>query len=201
MGVLDRERDVDELVDEILAAGSDEDVREGETPSAGGGQVPKAAAGAEPSRRVYELTCKDCGAKFGSAGPATRYCPACRKKRTSPPANDRQVKTGNKTEPEGAGDMDSSGKTDQNAWNKMWDELEEKEKEANKPAPEPDPADIEMDELLRTAADAMRRDTGDMILALYETIRGVAKASGIQTRLVIETMYEIDCTLSHIGGV
>lgn len=88
---------------------------------------------------------------------------------------------------------------------KAWDELGEPETGASKPAPEPpeppDPADMEMDELLRTAADAMRRDTGDMILALYETIRGVAKASGIQTRLVIETMYEIDCTLSHIGGV
>lgn len=83
---------------------------------------------------------------------------------------------------------------------KAWDDLTETEAEANKPKT-PDPKDMEMDELLRTAADAVRRDTGDMILALYETIRGVAKASGIQTRLVLETMYEIDCTLSHIGGV
>ena len=45
MGVLDRERDVDELVDEILAAGSDEDVRETETQSTGGG------TGAKDNRR------------------------------------------------------------------------------------------------------------------------------------------------------
>ena len=93
--------------------------------------------------------------------------------------------------------MENSSKTVQEAW----DRLDEATAGSSKPAPEPDPADMEMDELLRTAADAMRRDTGDMLLALYETIRGVAKASGIQTRLVIETLYERDCTLSHIGGV
>lgn len=188
------EETVDKAIDYILG---DDPVREAETPSAGGAQVPKATAGAEPSRRVYELTCKDCGAKFGSAGPANRYCPACRKKRTSPPANGRQVKTGNKTQQEGAGDVENGKDQAQ----KAWDDLKETETGASKPAPEPDPADMEMDELLRTAADAMRRDTGDMLLALYETIREVAKASGIQTRLVLETMYEIDCTLNHIGGV
>lgn len=190
------EETVDKAIDDILG---DDPVREAETPSTGGAQTEKATAGAEPSRRVYELTCKDCGAKFGSTGPAARYCPACRKKRTSPPANDRQVKTGNKTEPEGAGDVENGKDQAQKAWDDL---ATEANTEANTEAsPEPDPADMEMDELLRTAADAMRRDTGDMILALYETIRNVAKASGIQTRVALETMYEIDCTLSHIGGV
>jgi hypothetical protein len=142
---------------------------------------------------VYELIGKDCGAKFGSAGPAARYCPACRKKRTSPPANDRQVKTGNKTEPEGAGDVENGKDQAQ----KAWDELDEATAGSSKPAPEPDPADMEMDELLRTAADAMRRDTGDMILALYETIREVAKASGRQPGGIIQTLYELDCILER----
>lgn len=188
------EKTVDEMVDEIFGEGP-QTVREGETPSAGGAQVPKAAAGAEPSRRVYELICKDCGAKFGSAGPAARYCPACRKKRTSPPANDRQMKTGDKTEPEGAGDVENGKDQAQ----KAWDDLKETETGANEPAPapEPDPADMEMDELLRTAADAMRRDTGDMILALYETIREVAKASGRQPGGIIQTLYELDCILER----
>ena len=62
------EETVDKAIDDIL---SDGPVRDGETPSAGGAQVPKAAAGAEPSRRVYELICKDCGAKFGAPPTAT----------------------------------------------------------------------------------------------------------------------------------
>ena len=184
------EKTVDQAVDEILGTGH---VRETETTSTGGAQVPKAAAGAEPSRRVYELICKDCGAKFGSAGPAARYCPACRKKRTSPPANDRQMKTGDKTEPEGAGDVENGKDQAQ----KAWDDLKETETGASKPAPEPDLEDMEMDELLRTAADAMRRDTGDMLLALYETIREVAKASGRQPGGIIQTLYELDCILER----
>lgn len=80
---------------------------------------------------------------------------------------------------------------------KAWDDLKETETGASKPAPEPDPADMEMDELLRTAADAMRRDTGDMLLALYETIREVAKASGRQPGGIIQTLYELDCILER----
>lgn len=80
---------------------------------------------------------------------------------------------------------------------KAWDELDEATAGSSKPAPEPDPADMEMDELLRTAADAMRRDTGDMILALYETIREVAKASGRQPGGIIQTLYELDCILER----
>lgn len=82
---------------------------------------------------------------------------------------------------------------------KAWDDLKETETGANEPAPapEPDPADMEMDELLRTAADAMRRDTGDMILAMYETIREVAKASGRQPGGIIQTLYELDCILER----
>lgn len=92
--------------------------------------------------------------------------------------------------------MKNGSKTDRNAWDKLWDELEETEKEANKQKT-PDPEDMEMDELLRTAADAMRRDTGDMILALYETIREVAKAGGRTSGGIIQTLYELDCILER----
>ena len=160
--------------------------------------MPKATAGAEPSRRVYELICKDCGAKFGSAGQAARYCPACRKKRTSPPANDRQMKTGDKTEPEGAGDVENGKDQAQ----KAWDELDEATAGSSKPAPEPpDPADMETEEVVTRLADGMRKEPGDVALALYQAARDVARAAGIQTRILIETMYEIDQVLSHVGGV
>lgn len=187
--IYEEERTVDEMVNDILG---DDPVRDGETPSAGGAQVPKAAAGAEPSRRVYELICKDCGAKFGSEGPATRYCPACRKKRIS-------AGTRKKAEPAAPEDPVQ----------KAWAELDEKatdagraarkaiEAERNAALEPPDPEDMEMDELLRTAADAMRRDTGNMILALYETIREVAKASGRQPGGIIQTLYELDCILER----
>lgn len=182
------ERTVDQAVDEILGSGP---VREAETQSTGGAQTEKATSGDEPSRRVYELTCKDCGAKFGSEGPATRYCPACRKKRIS-------AGTRKKAEPAAPEDPVQ----------KAWAELDEKATDAGRAArkaieaernaaPEPDPADMEMDELLRTAADAMRRDTGDMLLALYETIREVAKASGRQPGGIIQTLYELDCILER----
>lgn len=159
------EETVDKAIDDIMG---DDPVRDGETQSAGGAQVPKAAAGAEPSRRVYELICKDCGVKFGSAGPAARYCPACRKKRTSPPANDRQVKTGNKTEPEGAGDVENGKDQAQ----KAWDELDEATAGSSKPAPEPpDPADMETEEVVTRLADGMRKEPGDVALALYKAAR------------------------------
>ena len=61
---------------------------------------------------------------------------------------------------------------------KAWDALGEPEAEAREP--EQDPADMEMDELLRVMADGLRRDTGDVILSLYETIRSVAKAGGME---------------------
>lgn len=89
---------------------------------------------------------------------------------------------------------------------KAWDAMRDPETETNKPAPEPerdpaepyrDPADMETDELLRTAADAMRRDTGDMLLALYETIREVAKAGGRTSGGIIQTLYELDCILER----
>ena len=83
---------------------------------------------------------------------------------------------------------------------KAWDELGEPEAEASKPAPEPpDPEDMEMDELLRTAADAMRRDTGDVILSMYETIRSVAKAGGMDPGQIVQALYEMDCVLERVA--
>lgn len=84
---------------------------------------------------------------------------------------------------------------------KAWDELAtEANTEANTEAsPAPDPEDMEMDELLRTAADAMRRDTGDMLLALYETIREVARAGGMETGQIVQALYEMDCVLERVA--
>ena len=88
--------------------------------------------------------------------------------------------------------MENSGETVQEAWDRLG-EAEKADEQAR--------LDEEVKELTREAAKGLRKDPGDVILALYECIRDVAKTAGIQTRLVIETMYEIDCTLSHIGGV
>ena len=88
--------------------------------------------------------------------------------------------------------MENSGEIVQEAWDRLG-EAEKADEQAR--------LDEEVKELTREAAKGLRKDPGDVILALYECIRDVAKTAGIQTRLVIETMYEIDCTLSHIGGV
>ena len=179
------EKTVDQAVDEILGGGT---VRETETPSAGGAQV-------RPDERA---TCRRCGKIFARQAGSTRTlcqeCFAASHSRKQPAANNRQMKTGDakpqkeaKTVGFGTGDVE-----------KAWDDLKETETGANEPAPEPpDPEDMEMDELLRTAADAMRRDTGDMLLALYETIREVAKASGRQPGGIIQTLYELDCILER----
>lgn len=197
------EKTVDEMVDEIFGEGP-QTVREAETPSAGGAQVPKATAGAEPSRRVYELICKDCGAKFGSAGPAARYCPACRKKRTSPPANDRQMKTENSAEQKGTEKVEIKENTVAQAAEKLWDALGEAETKANTPEAPPQeraPEDMTAGELVDALAAGMRREPGDVVLALYQAARDVARSAGIQTRILLETMYEIDCTLAHVRSV
>lgn len=85
---------------------------------------------------------------------------------------------------------------------KEWDALTEPEPEANKPEPpDREPGGSGEQDAKAKLAAGMRREPGDVILALYECARDVARAAGIQTRVLIETMYEIDCTLSHIGGV
>lgn len=117
--------------------------------------------------------------------------------RKRPAANDRQMKTGDakpqkeaKTVGFGTGDVQ-----------KAWDALQEPETEAKEPAEEKVPEEMTQDELKGALAAGLRKEPGDVILALYETSREVAKAAGIQTRILIETMYEIDQVLSHVGGV
>ncbi|MBQ1788561.1 MAG: hypothetical protein II008_00150 [Oscillospiraceae bacterium] len=80
---------------------------------------------------------------------------------------------------------------------KAWDALGEPEAEAREP--EQDPADMEMDELLRVMADGLRRDTGDVILSLYETIRSVAKAGGMEPGHIVQALYELDCVLERVA--
>lgn len=82
---------------------------------------------------------------------------------------------------------------------KAWDDLKETETGASKPAPEPDLEDMEMDELLRVMADGLRRDTGDVILSLYETIRSVAKAGGMEPGHIVQALYELDCVLERVA--
>lgn len=80
---------------------------------------------------------------------------------------------------------------------KAWDALGEAEAEAREP--EKDPADMETDEMLRVMADGLRRDTGDVILSLYETIRSVAKAGGMEPGQIVQALYELDCVLERVA--
>lgn len=80
---------------------------------------------------------------------------------------------------------------------KAWDALGEPEAESREP--EKDPADMEMEELLRVMADGLRRDTGDVILSLYETIRSVAKAGGMEPGHIVQALYELDCVLERVA--
>ena len=80
---------------------------------------------------------------------------------------------------------------------KAWDALGEAEAEAREP--EKDPADMETDEMLRVMADGLRRDNGDVILSLYETIRSVAKAGGMEPGQIVQALYELDCVLERVA--
>ena len=187
--IYEDERTVDEMVDDIL--GNEDDVRAVETPPAEGAQT-------KPEERV---ACRRCGKMFARRMGSTRtMCEECFRmshSRKRPAANDRQISAGHaepqkKAKPMGFGSGDVQ---------KAWDALQEPETEAKEPAEEKVPEEMTRDELKGALVAGLRKEPGDVILALYETTREVAKAAGIQTRVVIETMYEIDCTLSHIGGM
>lgn len=106
--------------------------------------------------------------------------------------------------------MENGAETVQKAWDVLATDATEANSEAspapepeqNKPEPaEPPPEDMTNDELRGKLADGLKKDTGDVVLALYECIGEVARTAGIQTRIVLESMYELDTVLSHIGGV
>ena len=86
-----------------------------------------------------------------------------------------------------------------------WEALKEAEDTSSAPPepepPEREPEDWSEDELRGKLAKGLKKDAGDVVLALYECIRDVARTAVIQTRIVLESMYELDTVLSHIGGV
>lgn len=86
-----------------------------------------------------------------------------------------------------------------------WEALKEAEDTSSAPLepepPEREPENWSEDELRGKLAKGLKKDAGDVVLALYECVRDVARTAGIQTRIVLESMYELDTVLSHIGGV
>lgn len=142
----------------------------------GGGPVREAetpSAGGAQVRPDERATCRRCGKIFARQAGSTRtLCPECfaaSHSRKQPAANNRHMKTGDaKPQKEAKTVGFGTGNVE-----KAWDDLKE------------------------TETGAMRRDTGDMLLALYETIREVAKASGWQPGGIIQTLYELDCILER----
>lgn len=203
------EETVDKAIDDIL--GTDEPVRDAETPSVGGAQM----AESEKPSRIYLNRCKGCGAAFETPYVGGKLCPACKRKRISEgqkarqrrehqlmqeqaAANDTQIRIRNNEETK----KGKTVKNDEKAVEEAWAQLGAPEPEQNKPEPaEPPPEDMTKDELRGKLAKGLKRDAGDVVLALYECIRDVARTAGIQTRIVLESMYELDTVLSHIGGV
>jgi len=197
--IYEEDRTVDEMVDDILGTG-DENVREGSTMSSGGGTVAKQAAVTPQEERV---ACRKCGKMFKRRpGSGRTMCEECfrmshARARKQPPANSRQMKTETDREGKEAETMQKAETDTQ----KQWDALDESAPAANETPPERAPEDMTAGELVDALAAGMRREPGDVVLALYEAARDVARTCGIQTRVLIETMYEIDCTLAHVGAV
>ena len=203
------EETVDQAIDDILSP--DEPVRDAETPSVGGAQM----AESEKPRRIYLNRCKGCGATFETPFAGGKLCPACKRKRISEgqkarqrrehqlmqeqaAENDTQIRIRNNEETK----KGKTVKNDEKAVEEAWAQLGAPEPEQNKPEPaEPPPEDWSEDELRGKLAKGLKKDAGDVVLALYECIRDVARTAGMQPRIVLETMYEIDCTIRQIGGV
>ena len=88
----------------------------------------------------------------------------------------------------------------ENQVQKAWDALATPESEANCEASQA-PENMTTAEIVEKLSAGLKKEPGDVVLALYQAARDVARAAGIQTRVLIETMYELDCTLAHVGGV
>ena len=209
--IYEEERTIDEMIDDIVRTGNeDESVRGEKTEAAGDGHK---------APRLYLNRCKDCRTTFESPYVGGKYCPACKRKRISEgqkarqarerqeraagvAANGRQVKTRNEEPQKGAETMENSEKTAQEAWNALATEESAASCEANTEAsPDPAPERMTTAEIADKLAGGLKREPGDVVLALYQAARDVARAAGIQTRVLIETMYELDCTLAHVGSV
>ena len=214
--IYEEERTTDELVDEILGTGDGE--HEGETEDA-----QDRDRWDIPGEGTERAACRRCGGTFlKPPGSRRTLCPACfsasvsagmkagharrveiREKRKAEAEAAKSAGPGTarpEAKAEGAGDMEKEPKTVQEAW----DRLGEPEGDAPRPegeALEKRPEEMTKDELRGKLAEGLRKSTGDVVLALYECIRDVARTAGVQTRTVLESMWEVDSILSHIGGV
>ena len=207
------ERSVDEIVDEFFPDGGEkpEDEKNGES-----WQI--------PGEGTEQATCRRCGGLFLRPPKSTRsLCPACfsaavsagrkrshavrRERREAAKAEYEARKAAAKNDPAASSRQIKPEDEAQRAW----DALEETAGGDQTPGSfGPDghqddkrkrPEDMTTGELADKLADGMRAEPGDVVLALYQAARDVARRAGIQTRVLIETMYEIDCTLAHIKGV
>ena len=77
---------------------------------------------------MYLNRCKDCGHTFETPYVGGKYCPACKKKRISAGQKARQKRehavgprenVARRVEPEGAGDVENSRETVQEAWDRL----------------------------------------------------------------------------------
>ena len=194
--IYEEERSTDELVDEILGAGDGEKKEEAE-------DAPDGSRWDIPGEGTERATCRRCGAVFLKPPKSKRtLCPACFAAQVSAGmkashAARRAKREARKAEAERRKEtMEQDEKTVAEAW----EQLGAPETEASK-APEREPEDMTKDELRERLAGGMKKDAGDVVLALYECIRDVARTAGVQTRTVLEGMWEVDNILSHIGGV
>jgi len=174
-----------------------------------------------PGEGTERATCRKCGGMFLRPPKSKRtLCPECfsaqvnagmkashaarRAKREArkaeAAANGRQDKTRNRKKEKEPDTMENGADTVQQAWDALATDATEANSEAS-PAPERAPEEWSKDELRDRLAVGLKKDAGDVVLALYECIRDVARTAGMQPRIVLETMYEIDCTIRQIGGV
>ena len=189
--IYDDEKTVDELVDDILGPDDDEAVREEKTEAAGDGHK---------KPRIYLNRCRDCRQMFETPYVGGKYCPACKRKRISEgqkarqarerqeraagvAANDRQVNTGNIREGKEAETVDKDEKTVAEAW----EQLGAPESEANEARQDP--------------AAAPERDKNALILDIYNTVRNLARAVGLDPGKTMEALWEIDSILGAVSRV
>ena len=199
--IYEEEKTVDEMVDDIL--GSDADESEARS------------AGPADGKRIYLNRCKDCRQTFETPYVGGKYCPACKRRRISAGQKARQAKVHAKEDQASckqvASELQVSSdnptppeREPEDPVKKAWAELREESGWQIGPVHNQDdkrdrPEDMETDELLRVMADGLRRDTGDVILSLYETIRSVAKAGGMDPGQIVQALYEMDCILDRVG--
>lgn len=205
------EETVDKAIDDIL--GTDEPVRETETPSTGGAQMEKA----EKSRKSYTNRCRTCGTFFETPNKYGQHCPACKRRRISEgqkarqarehgaaPANDRQMKTGDEdpvqeawaqlAEPTAdfpAGtpqeEIPEAAGPQENATRRVGPEPETPEREP----PEPEPT---------TGTMTADREDGawGVLSALYSETRDAARTIGADAADVIEALFRMNAAMDYM---